>query len=244
MTASGVKLIKEADLYRFKFYASRIRMLQLTSFMENVSTHIYMAIAEAFQGKTLFPALTSVHIHSLNNISNGNFFWLHLITPSPLSTVEICRVTKSNGTRLASFIDDMSRLHRPSAINSHPLSTLSLEGIFLPSTTTLLQKLAFQLTVAETNIFKEVLKVSSSLLSLLEFDLHLPNDELWDLRTDLFSQKSKLYTFPTLQDLYVAGPSSHVNDVFRSIYGVHLSTIAFTILPPAPNPKLEIPECI
>jgi hypothetical protein len=227
--------VKEADLYRFKFYASRIRLLRLSLLKENVSTHSYMATAEVFQGKTLFPALTDVRIFSLDEISNENFLFLHLITPSPLSAVEIWDVTNDNGIRMTSFINDMSRLHRPSSTNLHPLSSLSLEGIFLPSSANLLQnftrltKLTFKLTLETTNILEDILRISSRLLMLLEFTLALPYDYSKTLQTNLL-QESKLYAFPTLQNLHVAGPASHVCEALRSIYGACLSRITFTII--------------
>ena len=239
------------DLSRFEFYATRIRLLRLSSFKEIVSTHIYMAITETFQGKTLFPALTTVRILSLDYIANENFFLLHLITPSPISTLEICSVKKSNEVRLNSFLNDISRLHRSGSTNLHPLSVLSLEGSFLPSTTNLLPnftrlaKLAFELTVVTTNnnILKDILKISSSLLSLLEFKLKLPFEEFDVLQTNL-SQESKLYTFPTLQHLDVAGPATFVCDVLRSIYGGCLSRITFAIFSPPAIVTNVIPQCI
>jgi hypothetical protein len=143
----------------------------------------------------------------------------------------------------------MSRLHRPSSTKLHPLSALSLEGSFLPSTGSLLQNFSqltmftFELTVTATNILKEILKISSSLLSLLQFKLELPEDEYEELRTNL-SKDSALYIFPSLETLNVVGPARHVRDILRSIYGVCLSRITFTILPYADTTRNEIPKCI
>ncbi|KIM37189.1 hypothetical protein M413DRAFT_423691 [Hebeloma cylindrosporum] len=250
MTAqTSTSIVKEADLRRFEFYASRIRRLQLSSFTENTSSHIYMAIATAFQGKALFPALKHVEIFSLNDISNENFLFLHLTAPSPLSKVEISGVTKSNAIRLTSFINDTACHHRSRSTNLHPLSALSLEGSFLPpianqlSDFTRLAELTFSPTVAQTNMLREILEMSSSLLSLLQFKLELPRDESEELRINL-SRESKLYTFPALQNLEVVGPARHVCDVLHSIYGAYLSSITFTISPPVYETEHKVPKCI
>jgi len=143
----------------------------------------------------------------------------------------------------------MSRLHRPSSINSHPLSALSLKGDFLPSTANLLRnftrltKLTFKLISTATNILKDILKFSSSSLILLELKLELPEYASENLRTNL-SQESKLYTFPTLQTLFVAGPAPDVCDILESIYGVWLSRITIFIFLPVTDTQPEIPKCI
>jgi hypothetical protein len=77
----------------------------------------------------LSPSLRNVHTLSSDDVSNDNFLLLHLITPSPLSTVEVCGVTNDNGIRLDSFLNDTSRLHRSGSTNSHPLSAPSTANI-------------------------------------------------------------------------------------------------------------------
>ena len=74
---------------------------------------------------------------------------------------------------------------------------------------------------------------------LLEFNLELPDDYSENFRTNL-SQESKLYTFPTLQNLDVAEPASNVCEVLQSIYSVCLSRIKFSPV----DAKAGIPKCI
>lgn len=143
----------------------------------------------------------------------------------------------------------MSRLRRPSSINSHPLSALSLKGDFrMPSTANLLRnftrltKLTFKLTPAATNILTDILKISSSLLILIELNLELPEYESENLQTNL-SQESNLYTFPTLQTLFVAGPAPDVSDILESIYSVWLSRITIFIFLPITDTQPEILNC-
>ncbi|KIM37188.1 hypothetical protein M413DRAFT_448685 [Hebeloma cylindrosporum] len=244
---TSTSLVKEGDLHRFKFYASQIRSLYLSSFLDTVSTHIYMAIAAALQDKTLFPALTHVQILSLDEISNENFLFLHLIAPSPLSRLEICDVMESNGIRVTSFMDDMCRLHRPHSEHLHPLYALKLEGSFLPSIGDLLQNftrltnLSFELTAST---LRETLEISSSLSSLFDFKLEVPEEsESWTLRNPV-SREFKLYTFPALRNLEVGGPARYLCDVLHSIYGVYISRITITISSPDREDKQKMSKCI
>lgn len=168
LAQTSTAILKEVDLHRFEFYASRIRLLQLSSFMENVSTHIYMAVVEVFHGRTLSP-LSGMSTPFLGR----RFEWelplappRHSLGPSSLSTVEVCGVPNDKGIRLNSLINDTSRLHRSGSTNSHPLSALSLGWIFLPSTANILQiftrltKLTCDPAGAAIHVLRDILKIS------------------------------------------------------------------------------------
>jgi len=230
------------DIQRLQLYGQWIRHIQISSFAEKVSGHIYSAIARYMFGKCLFPALKSLHIHSLIDILHENFQILLLLASSPLSTIEIKKVKSKCRVHLGAFLHEMSRLH---SAENHPVSTLCLGGAIgssvLPhlegfagiSNLTLMQ----QATVFRIENLRSLAKYLAS-LSVLELNF-LPVDGNQAIYP---SPNSVVNRFKRLHTLLLSAHAVQVLGILRYIYGEHLSRVNlnfFGLGPGAPTDVLR-----
>ena len=224
------KVILERDIRRLELYGSWTRHIQISSFTEQVSGHIYAAIARYTFGKPscLFPALRNLRIHSLCDISRENLQFLPLLASSPLSSIEIKNVTDSCKVHLASFLHEISRLH---SAGNHPVSTLYLAGVFglsvLPHLIgfTGISKLTLVHRAAYFYIENLQYFANHPLLSVLELDLC--TDETRGIKP---SPNNAVHTFQQIQTLSVSGSGDHILGILRYIYGERLSQVELKFL--------------
>ena len=217
-------------MQRLELYGRWTRHIQISSFTEEVSGHIYAAIARYTFGKPscLFPALRNLRIHSLYDISRENLQFLPLLASSPLSNIEIKKVTDSYKVHLASFLHEISRLH---SAGNHPVSTLYLAGVFGLSVLPHLQGFAgiSKLTLVHQAAYFYIENLqyleNHPLLSVLE--LHLSTDETRGIKP---SPNNVVHTLQQIQTLAVSGSGGHILGILRSIYGERLSQVELKFL--------------
>ncbi|KIM44423.1 hypothetical protein M413DRAFT_24923 [Hebeloma cylindrosporum] len=216
-------VILEKDLQRLELYGRWIRHIQISSFTEQVSDHIYASTARYMSGKCLFPALKSLHVHSFTGIPHENLQFLPLLASSPLSTVEIKKITESYNLHLATFLHEMSRLH---PAENHSVSTLFLEGGH---------------RVVGSAISRWVcrfIKIDTEKLpSLSVLELGLFTDEIQGIKS---SPMSGVHTLRRIQTLSLSGRAVYVLGLLRCIYGERLSRVNLKFFGLGPDSPTEV----
>jgi len=232
------RVIIETDIRRLQFYGQWIRHIQIFSFTEKVSGHIYSVIARYMFGKCLFPALKSLHIHSFPGIPLGNLEILPLLASSPLSTIEIKNVTYGYRVHLSSFLHEISRLH---SAENHPVSTLYLGGDIETSVLPFFRGFAgiSKLTLKHevTRFYIENLRYLARhpLLSVLELDLS--TDETQGIKP---FPNSVVHTFQRIQTLALSGHAVHVLGILRYIHGECLFRVNLNIFGLGPEAPTDV----
>jgi len=230
------------DIQRLQFYGQWIRHIQISSFTEKVSGHIYSAIARYMFGKCLFPALKSLHIHSLIDILHENFQILPLLASSPLSTIEIKKVTYKCRVHLGAFLHEMSRLHSAS---NHPVSTLHLGGFIGSSVLPHLEGFVgiSKLTVLyQSSLFRieNLQSLAKHLASLSDLEVNLLT---MDEHQAIYpSPNSVVNRFERIQTLALSAHAVQILGILQYIYGECLSRvnlIFFGLGPGAPTDVLR-----
>ncbi|KIM44425.1 hypothetical protein M413DRAFT_442402 [Hebeloma cylindrosporum] len=224
------EVILEHDIQRLKLYGRWIRHIQISSFTERVSGHIYAAIARYTIGtpSCLFPSLRNLRIHSRCDIFPENFQFLPLLASSPLSTIEIERITDNYKVHLASFLHEISRQH---PAENHPVSTLSLSGIFgisvLPHLKGFARISKLTLVHRAAGFYVENLEFLSNhpLLSVLELDLPME----WT-RIIKPSPNNAVHAFPYIRTLALGGSCNHILGILCHVYGERLTQVNLKLL--------------